>query len=82
MKIEYGKESKRYWDMNGQELYDGDTVMMNGREQRVYLTEQGCLGTDATNPKWIETGRAYPCEYGVYPFEASDDPVLLRRKGE
>lgn len=84
MKIEHdhNKDSFRYYDMNGQELHDGDTVLMNGREQQVYLTEHGYLGTDATNPKWVESGRAAPCEYGIYPFEISDDPVLVRKKGE
>lgn len=26
------------------------------------------LGTDATNPSWIKSGRAIPCEYGLYPL--------------
>ena len=26
------------------------------------------VGTDATNKHWIKTGRAIPCEYGVYPL--------------
>ena len=38
----------------------------------MYLTEEGDLGVDATNPIWIENGRAVPCEYGIYPFEADD----------
>lgn len=77
MKISFGKDGNRYYDMNGKELHDGDTVMMDGREQKVYLTEDGYLGTDATNPVWIEKGRAAPCEYGIYPFETADEPVLV-----
>ncbi|MBO5918732.1 MAG: hypothetical protein J6Q14_08210 [Oscillospiraceae bacterium] len=79
MKIVYEKDATRYFDIHGQELHDGDTVLMNGREQKVYLTEDGCLGTDATNPAWVASGRAAPCEYGVYPFYRADEPKLLRR---
>ena len=32
------------------------------------MTTEGELGTDATNPKWIENGRAVECEYGIYPL--------------
>lgn len=35
---------------------------------KVYLTTEGELGTDATNPSWIKSGRAVPCEYGIYPL--------------
>lgn len=35
------------------------------------------LGTDATNPIWIEKGRAVPCEYGIYPFGSGDEPLLV-----
>ena len=40
----------------------------NGDIKKVYLTENNELGTDATNPVWIENGRAVPCEYGIYPL--------------
>ena len=79
MRIEYNKATGwHYYDMKGQEIHDGDTVMINGRKQRVYLTEQGCLGTDATNPKWIESGRAFETEYGIYPFADSDEPTIIK----
>jgi len=39
---------------------------------KVYLTNEGELGIDATNPKWIESGRAIPCEYGIYPLTVHD----------
>lgn len=29
---------------------------------------EAVTGWDATNPKWIESGRAVPCEYGIYPL--------------
>ena len=77
MKIDYSVEPPKYYDMNGEELHDGDVVGMNGREWSVMLAEDGSLGTDATNPKWIETGRAVPGEYGIYPFEQADEPVKV-----
>ncbi len=62
-----------YYDKNGVELKDGDTIVHdNGRKEKLYLTDQDQLGTDATNPKWIETGRAVPCEYGIYPLEEAE----------
>lgn len=79
MKIVYEKDATRYYDIHGAEIRDGDTVLMDGRERKVYLTEDGYLGTDATNPAWVESGRAAPCEYGVYPFNESDEPELLPR---
>ena len=59
----------RYFDKNGNELFDGDTIKYNSGEiMKLYLTDQGQLGTDATNPIWIKTGKALPCEYGIYPL--------------
>jgi hypothetical protein len=78
MKIEYGEESNRYFDMNGEEIHEGDIVLMNGRKQEVYLTENGYLGTDATNPVWIEKGRAFPTQFGIYPFNERDEPILVK----
>lgn len=80
MKIVYEKDATRYYDIHGTEIHDGDTVLLDGREKKVYLTEDGCLGTDATNPAWVESGRAAPCEYGVYPFYGADEPELVRKE--
>lgn len=71
IKVENGK--KRYFDRNGKEITEGCKVKYaNGKRQRtvykVYRTTEDELGTDATNPAWIESGRAVPCEYGIYPF--------------
>ena len=74
-------EVTRYFDNEGNELHEGDSVSINGgKPQKLYLTEDGTLGTDATNPKWIESGRAYPCEYGIYELTNADmeDIVLVR----
>ena len=72
-KIVMDNGAYRYFDKNGVELHDGDTIVWDsGKKEKVYLTDQDQLGTDATNPKWIESGRAVPCEYGIYPLELSD----------
>jgi hypothetical protein len=63
----------RYFDKNGVEITDGCKIRYpDGRIEKVYLTTDGELGTDATNPKWIEWGKAVPCEYGIYPLNTSD----------
>lgn len=63
-----------YFDCDGVELLDGDIIVHknNGREEKLYLTDEGRLGTDATNPIWIKCGKASPCEYGIYPLEDND----------
>lgn len=71
IKIENGK--KRYFDRNGKEITEGCKIKYkNGKIKEVYLTENDELGTDATNPLWIENGRAVPCEFGIYPLENAD----------
>ena len=75
IKVENGK--KRYFDRNGKEITEGCKVkykdgVRNRTVYTVYLTEDGELGTDATNPAWIESGRAVPCEYGIYVFEEQE----------
>ena len=80
MKITYEKDTTRYYDIHGEEIHDGDTVLLDGREKEVYLTDGGYLGTDATNPAWVDSGRAVPCEYGVYPFCEGDEPELVRKE--
>ena len=60
---------RKYFDRNGVEIVEGSRIIYpSGKVETVYLTEDGELGTDATNPKWIESGRAFPCEYGIYPL--------------
>jgi hypothetical protein len=71
--IKYENGLLRYFDKNGVEITDGCEIrFQNGSTKTVYLTECGNLGTDATNPKWIESGRAVPCEYGIYPLTEED----------
>ena len=82
MKIIYEKGKTRYFDMNGEEIHDGDTVMLDGNVEKVYLTENDTLGIDATNQAWIDRGWAVPCEYGIYDFNKYDEPVLIKKKGE
>ena len=69
----------RYYDTQGNELDDGDIVTIDGAHlQMLYRTEQGFLGTDATNPAWIMTGRAEPCEMGIYPLENGDMKTIRK----
>ena len=70
-------KNNRYYDVTGKEIHEGDTVLLDGCEKKVYLTEDNELGTDATNPIWIEKGRAVECEYGIYPFCKNDEPILV-----
>ena len=63
----------RYSDRDGIELFEGDIVEHeNGKREGVYMTENGELGINATNPLWIEMGRAVACEYRVYPLNNAD----------
>lgn len=71
IRIENGE--RRYFDKNGVEITEGATIRYaNGRTETVYCTEDGELGTDSTNPKWVASGRAVPCEFGVYPLTSSE----------
>ena len=68
-----------YFDREGNELHDGDTIMWaDGRTEKLYATVEGRLGTDATNPSWLASGRAVECEYGVYPLEWSDVQEIVK----
>lgn len=67
--IKMKDEQRKYFDRNGREITEDCNIRyVNGRVEKVYLTEDGQLGTDATNKRWIETGRAIPCEWGIYPL--------------
>lgn len=71
IKVEDGKT--KYFDRNGAPIVEGCKIRyLSGRVEQVYLTADGELGVDATNPRWVETGRAVPCEYGIYPLTAED----------
>lgn len=65
--------SYRYYDKNLVEIKEGRSVRYpNGVIKKAYKTENGELGTDATSHKWIESGMAAPCEYGIYPFDEDE----------
>lgn len=67
------KDEWRYYDKNGVELHEGDIIRQGtGAENKLYKASTGRLGTDATNPAWIKSGRAVPCEYGIYMLCISD----------
>lgn len=58
-----------YYDKHGREITEGCYLKYkDGTIRQVYLTDKNELGTDATNPKWIESGKAVPCEFGIYPL--------------
>ena len=61
-----------YYDRHNEEIHEGDTILYGGKKKKVYMTEAGELGIDSTNPLWIEKGKAFPCEFGIYPFDESD----------
>ena len=63
----------KYFDKNGVEITEGCMIKYpDGKVAKVYATMEDQLGTDATNPKWIESGRAIPCEYGIYPLGTNE----------
>lgn len=63
----------KYYDKHGVEITEGCTIKYpDGKEKKIYLTENGELGTDATNPRWIELGKAVACEFGIYPLEVEE----------
>ena len=71
----------RYFDKDWNELYDGDIIEYpDGKREKLYLTNNNRLGVDATNKKWIETGRAVPCEYGIYPLNHDDVTYCVKVK--
>lgn len=79
--IKYENGTLRYFDKNGVEITDGCTILyLSGRTMTVYLTDSGELGTDATNPVWLERGWAVPCEYGIYPLtsEETDEIEVIK----
>lgn len=63
----------KYFDKNGKEILSGCIIRFeSGQEEIVYETIDGELGIDATNKKWIENGKAVPCEYGIYTLTKED----------
>ena len=72
-RIKVTNDGLEYFDKNMNKISDGDLIKWgDGHTEKVYLTKNGFLGTDVTNPQWIEDRRAVPCEYRVYPFTYDD----------
>lgn len=66
-----------YYDKNGAQITAGCKIRYpDGSTCVVYATVDGELGTDATNPKWFETGKACECEYGIYPLTLDETYVV------
>ena len=80
IKVENGK--KKYFDRNGKEIVEGCEIKYpHGdrslvRVEKVYRTEEDELGIDATNPAWIASGRAVPCEFGIYPLNEAETEMV------
>lgn len=76
--IKFNKDGTlQYYDKNGTEITEGCRILFpNGRIEKVYLTQDGELGWDATNPNLIARGWAVPCEYGIYPLTNQDTSVV------
>lgn len=67
-----------YYDKNGSQITAGCQIKYpSGEVKTVYLTSENELGTDATNPEWIRSGRAFECEYGVYPLTLSETNEVI-----
>ena len=67
--IRYENNQPLYFDKHGKEITEGCTIRyIDGHTEVVYRTTDDQLGTDATNPKLIASGRAIPCEWGIYPL--------------
>ena len=58
---------KSFFDLGNREPNEKYGFIDGSREQ-LWLATDGTLGIDATNPAWIESGRACPKEYGLYPL--------------
>ena len=74
---------RRYFDRSGAEITEGCLIRYpDGKTKRVYLTEDYQLGVDATNPAWIKSGRAAPCEFGIYPIgiETTNEVEVVEEK--
>ena len=63
--ILYENDKPHYYDKNGKEITDGCTIRYaDGHTEKVYRTTDDQLGTDATNPSWIKSGRAIEAANG------------------
>lgn len=72
------KDRYHYFDKEGNELLDGDVVEYDdGHREAVFLSENGTLGTDATNPVWIRDGIASCGERGLYPIEKAELKTMV-----
>lgn len=79
-KILFEDDKYRYFDKNGVELHDEDVIVWDsGKEEKIYLTKQGQLGTDATNPYWIESEMAAVGEFGIYPLSENDLKEIAKK---
>ena len=68
---------RRYFDKHRREIVKDSIIRYpSGVEERVYETDHGELSTDATSRGWIATGRAVPCEFGIFPLTKADTDIV------
>ena len=62
-----------YFDCNGQEITKGMYMLDGmGHYRLIYETDNDGLGTDSAKPSWLKSGKAYSCEYQLYPLTEYD----------
>lgn len=69
------------FDKNGVKIEAGCSVLIDGRTEKVYLSTENELCFDATRKSWIDSGKACPCEFGLYPItksQAMQSEVILK----
>lgn len=87
MQQTYSKQHYKYFYKDGTEVQEGDYIKFidasgepYGKAHKVYkweTDEEVGLGIDATNPVWIESGKATTGQYGIYPFSECDEFIKV-----
>ena len=61
----------QYFDRNGTEITAGCCIQLpNGRVREVAAIDDPLypLGYDSTRQSWLDSGRAFPGQFGYYPL--------------
>lgn len=59
----------RYFDKSGTELFAGDTIRYDdGTTEKLFLSKEGQLGIDSTNPNWHKRDGGPYWGFGLYPL--------------
>lgn len=74
----------KYHDKHGHPITSGDYIKLPDGSRRLVSAiddPQYPLGYDSTRQSWIDSGRAYPGEFGFYPLSpdtAKESEVITR----